>query len=92
MSETVSIINPLAGGARYTSRKRAEHFVRRGAAAYTPAGALRFIDQGKRLEEEHAREASEREIQAGKKVFVWSGARKGSHFSERESTPGVSRS
>jgi hypothetical protein len=45
MSRTiVPIINPVAGGARYTSLKRAQHFVRAGRAELTSANELFFYD------------------------------------------------
>ena len=88
MSEVV-IQNPLPGGGNRTSRKRANSFVRRGVSVYAPTGELLFLDQGKRIAEQHGREAG---VQGGRKLYAWSGARKGNRFSERDSTPGISRS
>lgn len=46
---TIQILNPLAGGARYTSRKSALQFVRRGLAVLEADNtALRFLDQDRR--------------------------------------------
>ncbi|MGD1094610.1 MAG: hypothetical protein ABSB35_21775 [Bryobacteraceae bacterium] len=87
----VVIVNPI--GNRYTSQKRAADFVRRGLAEFTPAGELRLLDhvQHQRVTEQRERDANDREFRGGRKIFVWSGARKGNRFTERESTPGVSR-
>jgi hypothetical protein len=47
---TVQILNPLPGGTSYTTRKSALHFVRRGLAAFEAGGgAIRFLDQGRRI-------------------------------------------
>lgn len=43
---SVSIINPVSGGAHYTTFKTALQFVRRGRAVWEVDGsAIRFIDQ-----------------------------------------------
>lgn len=88
MSETVKIVNPLPGGGCYTSRPRADSFVRRGSTIYTPAGELYFVMRGNRIVELHERKADRGE----KNLFPWTGAKRGNRFSERESTPGIFRS
>ena len=49
VSNVVLIANPLPGGRRYTNRRSAEQFIRRGLAVRQPNGALQFIDQQKRI-------------------------------------------
>jgi hypothetical protein len=89
VSRKIKIVNPLPGGAIEMSRKRAEHFIRRGAAEYLPDGSLRFFEQtqGRRIIEQHGRGADRGE----KKLYVWSGSRKGV-ISLFDSRPGISRS
>jgi hypothetical protein len=92
MSNKIAIANPI--GSRYTSRKRADDFVRRGEAEFLADGSLRFLtlNQSKRIFDQHGREASERQIQGDRKIFVWSGERKGDRFSEADCRPGIFRS
>jgi hypothetical protein len=46
---TVQIVNPLPGGARYTSPKSAIQFVRRGRAAFEDGNtSIRFLTQDHR--------------------------------------------
>jgi hypothetical protein len=45
----VEILNPLPGGASYTTRKSAIQFVRRGAAAFESDHAIRFLNQDRRI-------------------------------------------
>jgi hypothetical protein len=48
---TVQILNPLPGGAQYTTRKSALQFVQRGLAVFEAGdGAIRFLGQGRRIE------------------------------------------
>ncbi len=47
---TVEILNPLPGGASYTTRRSALQFVRRGLAAFEGDRAIRFLDQERRIE------------------------------------------
>jgi hypothetical protein len=47
---SVEILNPIPGGARYTTRKSALQFVRRGLAAFASDHAIRFLDQARRFE------------------------------------------
>jgi len=47
---TVEILNPLPGGAHYTSSKAARQFVRRGLAVFEAVDeAIRFLDQDRRF-------------------------------------------
>ena len=46
----VDILNPLPGGASYTTRRSALQFVRRGLAAFESDHAIRFLDQERRIE------------------------------------------
>lgn len=47
---TVRIVNPLPGGAQYTSNRSASEFVRRGLAVLDGEGtAIRFLDQTRRI-------------------------------------------
>jgi hypothetical protein len=47
---TVQILNPLLGGAQYTTRKSAVQFVRRGLAVFEAGeGTIRFLDQDRRV-------------------------------------------
>jgi hypothetical protein len=41
----VKVLNPLPGTSGYTTRRRADAFVRRGVAEYTGSGFLRFISE-----------------------------------------------
>jgi hypothetical protein len=45
----VGILNPLPGGASYTTRKSAVQFVRRGLAAFENDHAIRFLNQDRRI-------------------------------------------
>ncbi len=48
--KTVQILNPLPGGAQYTTRKSALQFVRRGLAFFeSGGGAIRFLNQSPRI-------------------------------------------
>jgi hypothetical protein len=47
---TVEILNPLPGGASYTTRRSALQFVRRGLAAFEGDHAIRFLNQDRRIE------------------------------------------
>ena len=48
---SVEIVNPVPGGARYTTRKSALQFVRRGLAVFEIGdAAIRFVDQHRRME------------------------------------------
>jgi hypothetical protein len=48
---SVEILNPIPGGARYTTRKSALQFVRRGLAVFEAGeGAVRFLHQDRRIE------------------------------------------
>jgi|ERR1035438_4753370 hypothetical protein len=47
---TIQVINPLPGGASYTTQKSADDFVRRGLAVFEANdGAIRFLDQDRRI-------------------------------------------
>jgi hypothetical protein len=45
----VDILNPLPGGASYTTRRSALQFVRRGLAAFESDHAIRFLNQERRI-------------------------------------------
>jgi hypothetical protein len=48
---SVEILNPIPGGARYTTRKSARKFVRRGLAVFEDGdAAVRFLDDQRRTE------------------------------------------
>jgi hypothetical protein len=47
---TIQVINPLPGGSPYTTRKSADAFVRRGLVVFEAGdGAIRFLDQDRRI-------------------------------------------
>jgi hypothetical protein len=48
---SVEILNPIPGGSRYTTRKSAVQFVRRGLAVFeADDGAIRFLNQDRRTD------------------------------------------
>ena len=71
-SRSVPILNPLDGGNRYTSRRRADDFVRRGVAELTPTG-LRFLDdvQSLRVAQREQRESGDVSILQDRGGVVW---------------------
>jgi hypothetical protein len=45
----VDLLNPLPGGASYTTRRSALQFVRRGLAAFESEHAIRFLNRERRI-------------------------------------------
>ena len=71
VSKIVRIANPLPGGRRYTSRRSAEQFIRRGLAVRRPGGAIQFVNQQKRMPMTAPRENRE--------FYDWRGDRAAGH-------------
>jgi hypothetical protein len=74
LSKAVKIANPVRGGQRYTSEKRALHFIRSGRATLTNDGELFFYTAEsilRRREEERVNDAI-KYFRAG--VVFWNGS------------------
>jgi hypothetical protein len=76
----ITIANPRCGGAKHTSQRRAEIFVRRGIARWLPDGRIEFLPQSRlRFEAAEMRQTLREEaIQFAQNrggVVYWNGAR-----------------
>lgn len=71
MSNEIEIINPIPGGLKRTSRKRAGYFIERGLACME-GGKLRFFEFAQR---EDYRQCGARQ------VYFWNGSRPGRAYS-----------
>jgi hypothetical protein len=60
----VQILNPLPGGAHYTTLKSARQFVRRGLAVFESADAICFLNQERRA-------SLQSDLEGTDGVFCW---------------------
>jgi hypothetical protein len=55
----VLIQNPLPGAAKYTTRKAARGFIRRGLSVFAAPDSIRFLDQARRVETAPAQDGTD---------------------------------